>query len=209
MLGEDGGCGFHGGVFRPATRGSVVEPPPGSTPADLYRHVLVVLKPCGGQDAAVVGAARPRAVLVDGAAAVYKHRTVPSCVVAEHDVSVRESRGRREKLGRDVGEGVVLVGGDVDELRRRAARRALSAGDVGNTAAADGAAHVPEPARKVAGRKVDRHASQSDDVPTGSEVDAASAGAATNGRANVSVVPPGSLVAQMRPPCASTMRLQM
>ena len=50
---------------------------------------------------------------------------------------------------------------------------------------------------------------QSVGVPTGSAVGGGSVGAGTRGRAKVRVVPPGSLVAQMRPPWASTMRLQM
>src|SRR5207248_651679 len=75
----------------------------------------------GGEDPAVVGAARPRPVLVDGALALDEHRAVPLLVVAEQDVAAGPARSGEEQLRRDVGQGVGLAGFDVDELRRRAA----------------------------------------------------------------------------------------
>jgi hypothetical protein len=149
-------------------------------------------------------------VLVDRAASVGEHRTVAALVVAEYDVAIRAARCREEKLTGDVGQRVGLVGRHVDELRGRAARRAPAAGHVDDATRTDGAADVPEPRREVTGGDVERQLVQSVGVPTGSAVvDGGSVGAGTSGRENVRVVPPGSLVAQMRPPWASMIRLQM
>src|SRR5581483_8496699 len=64
-------------------------------------------------------------------------------------------------------------------------------------------------AKSPAARSRDKRG-QSVGEPTGSaSAGGGSVGAATNGRANVSVVPPGWLVAQVRPLWASMMRLQM
>ena len=61
------------------------------------------------------------------------------------------SRGAGNSSGGDVGQRVGLVGPDVDELRRRAARRAAVARHVGIPLAAQRRFHLGQPRREAAG----------------------------------------------------------
>jgi len=54
---------------------------------------------------------------------------VAALVIAHEHVALRHPRGREQQGRWDVGQGVGLVRPDVHELRRRAAGRAVTAGD--------------------------------------------------------------------------------
>ena len=121
------------------------------------RILVVIVRVEAGrrEDPAVVGAAGPRAVLVDRAPLVDQHRAVAVLVVADQHVA-RGSRGAgNSSARRDVRERVGLVGPDVDELRRRAAGGAAVAGHVRAVLAAEGAARsrpATTRSRRPAGR---------------------------------------------------------
>lgn len=105
------------------------EPPPAGTVGDRRLVGILERDTRGREDAAVIRAARSRAMRVDRAAAVDEHRATTAIVEAEHLVT-RQSRGRREQGVRDVRKDIGLVRPDVDELRRGAAAAAVPAGDV-------------------------------------------------------------------------------
>ena len=71
-------------------RRRVGEPPAPSAPGD---GLLVGVDAGSREHPAVIGTARARPVLVDGAPAVDQHRAVASLVVAEHDVAARAGAG--------------------------------------------------------------------------------------------------------------------
>src|SRR5205807_7730292 len=164
--GQGAGSGPDGGVAAPVVVGREAEPPPPGLAGD--RRLAVVLgvdvEPGGGEDPAVVGGARLRAVLVDRAAAVDEHRAVPPLVVAEEDVAAGPAGSGEHQLGGDVGQGVGLAGPDVDELRRGAAGGAPAAGHGGGRLVAQGRFHAAQPGREVTGREgtVVAHAADDD-----------------------------------------------
>ena len=122
--------------------------------ADLRRDgrlALVGLDAGCREHPAVVGAARARAVLVDRAPVVAQHRAPAVLVVPEHHVSLRAPGRGEAQRRRDVRERVGLVGFDVHELRRRAARGARTAGHLGLRLAAQDRLHAGEPHRELAG----------------------------------------------------------
>src|SRR5436853_4402667 len=101
--GPDGGA--DGVVAAPVVVGGEGELPPVDTLGDgvLRRVVGADVEAGGGVDPAVVGSAGPRAVLVDGAAAVDQHRAVAPVVVTEEVVTLQAGDGE-EQLLRDVGQ---------------------------------------------------------------------------------------------------------
>ena len=103
----------------------------------------------GGEHPAVVGTTGPRPVGVDAAAAVDEHRAAAVLVVAHQPVALRQPGRREQQRRRDVREGVGLVGPDVDELRRLAARGARPARHVGLAVARDRATDLAEPHREA------------------------------------------------------------
>ena len=109
------------------------------------------LDPGGRQHPAVVGATGRRSVLVDRAALVDEHRAVAALVVAEEDVAAWQARRREQQLGGDVRQRVGLVGPDVDELRRRAARGAAAARHVRAALPRQRRLHHAQPRREGAG----------------------------------------------------------
>ncbi len=113
--GEVGGRGPDGGLSV-AIRFGLEAEAPAAGPLIDERCVIADPDSRSGKDPAVVGAARPRAVLVDRAPVVDQHRAMPPLVVAEQDMSGRLPGCRKQQLSRDVGEDVGLIGSDVDEL---------------------------------------------------------------------------------------------
>ncbi len=134
--------------------GGVAEAPALHPSGDLGLVGVVDAQAGGGEDPAVVCATRPRAMLVDRALVVDQHRAMPSLVVADDDVAGRQSGCREQQLGRNVGDRVGLVGADVDELRRGAARGAAVARHVGSVFTSDRALDLDHPRREVARRQV-------------------------------------------------------
>ncbi|MGI8750987.1 MAG: hypothetical protein ACR2MN_01465 [Acidimicrobiales bacterium] len=74
---------------------------------------------------------------------------MPTLVVAEDDVAGRPSGGGEGQAGGDVGERVVLVGFDEDELRRGAACGATTARHIRFSFATDGFEHLARPRGEV------------------------------------------------------------
>src|SRR4029079_2046423 len=92
-----------------------------------------------------------RTVLVDRADVVDQHRTATAFVVAHHDVPFRQERRREQQPRVDVGERVRLVGADVYELRRGAARGALAARNIGALFPGDRRLHARQPRGEFTG----------------------------------------------------------
>ena len=114
--------GNDGSALRAIHRVGELESPLPRAFGDGGLFGVVELDTTRGEDSTVVRAARTRPVVVDRARAVDEHRAVTSLVVSEHHVTGGPARCREPQIGRDTGEGRDLVGGDVHELRRRAAR---------------------------------------------------------------------------------------
>src|SRR3954471_20903340 len=128
----------------------MIEPPAADARRDLGGIGYDVRR---REHAAVIGAAGARPVLVDGAPAVFEHRTVAAVVVPHHALPGREARCGKEHVARDDGERLPLISADVDELRGSAAGRALAAWDIGVTLAAEGSPGVGEPVAEAARRE--------------------------------------------------------
>ncbi len=129
-------------VAGPISRARVAEPPPLRPASDRDLFVAFGCQPRSGEDPTVIRATGPGTVFVDRASIIDKHRAVTPLVVADQDVAFRPSGSREEQLGGNTGEGVGLVGSDVDELGRRAAGSAASARHIGAAFVADGAKHL-------------------------------------------------------------------
>src|SRR5581483_5406488 len=104
--GADGGP--HRRLAAAVIAGGETESPPAGLAGDGRLPVVfgVDVEAGGGVDPAVVRAAGPRAVLVDRAAPVDEHRTVPALVVAEQDFALRPARRREQQLRWNAGQRV-------------------------------------------------------------------------------------------------------
>ena len=113
---ERRGCS-HCSVLCAVCFSRVTELPPLGLSGDPTLRWFVGLQPGSRKDSTVVCTTRPRTMFVDRAGVIDQHRTMSLVVVAEHDMSARQS-GRGEQQRRiDVGKRVGFIGADVNELR--------------------------------------------------------------------------------------------